>query len=90
MPSRSRTRVPSYRLHKASGQAVVTLADKDFYLGKHDTEASKVRYQRVIAEYMAGGAQIAHNHRQERVPPPKQRTGARPGAARPPQARLGV
>ncbi|MEE9125883.1 MAG: hypothetical protein V3U11_01970 [Planctomycetota bacterium] len=58
--------MPSYRLHKASGQAVVTLAGKDFYLGKYDTEASKVRYQRVIAEYMAGGAQIAPNHRQER------------------------
>jgi hypothetical protein len=34
-------RPPSYRLHKPSGQAVVTLNGKGFYLGAHDTPASR-------------------------------------------------
>ena len=33
--------VPKYGRHKASGQAVVTLGGRDFYLGKHGTAASK-------------------------------------------------
>ena len=34
MPSVSDTpRVPSYRRHRPSGQGVVTLSDRDFYLG---------------------------------------------------------
>ena len=44
---------PSYRLHKASGQAVVTLGGKDFYLGPHGTEASRNEYNRVLAEWLA-------------------------------------
>ncbi len=52
---------PSYRLHKASGQAIVTLRGKDFYLGKHGTAASRAAYGRLLAEYSAGAipAQIA-------------------------------
>lgn len=46
-------RVPSYRLHKATGQAVVTLSGKDFYLGKFDSEESKAAYRRIIGEYLA-------------------------------------
>lgn len=34
-----RERIPSYRLHKASGQAVVTLDGRDHYLGVHDSAA---------------------------------------------------
>lgn len=34
-------RVPKYRLHRPSGQAVVTLAQRDHYLGAHGSEASK-------------------------------------------------
>ena len=37
-------RVPSYRLHKPSGQAVVTLDGRDFYLGAYGTPASKAEY----------------------------------------------
>jgi hypothetical protein len=39
--------VPKYRRHRASGQAVVTLADKDHYLGPHGTKASRLEYDRV-------------------------------------------
>jgi hypothetical protein len=35
MPRKSSTRIPSYRLHRPTGQAVVTLGGKDFYLGAY-------------------------------------------------------
>ncbi len=54
MPNTS-PRVPSYRLHKASGQAVVTLDGRDIYLGKHKSAASRAEYRRVIAEWSAHG-----------------------------------
>jgi integrase len=50
--------IPSYRLHKASGQAVVTvrLADggrRDVYLGEFNSDASRREYARVITELAA-------------------------------------
>jgi hypothetical protein len=33
-------RIPSYRLHKASGRAAVTLGGRHYYLGKHGTPES--------------------------------------------------
>ena len=48
-------RLPSYRLHKPSGQAVVTLGGKDFYLGKWNSKASRQEYDRLICEWLAGG-----------------------------------
>lgn len=45
--------IPSYRRHKASGQAVVTLNDKDFYLGLWRSTHSKVEYQRLVGEWLA-------------------------------------
>jgi integrase len=50
-----RTHVPTYRLHKASGQAVTTIAGVDHYLGKFGSLASKEKYDRLIAEWLAGG-----------------------------------
>lgn len=50
-----RPRIPSYRLHKATGQAVVTLSGVDHYLGRHNTPESKARYERLVAEWLAGG-----------------------------------
>jgi len=51
--------IPSYRLHKKSGQAVVTLpypdkSREDVYLGRFDSEESKEEYIRIIAEWQAG------------------------------------
>jgi hypothetical protein len=45
---------PKYRYH-VSGQAVVTLDGKDFYLGKHDTPESRSRYHKLLAEYQQNG-----------------------------------
>ncbi|MDB5314015.1 MAG: site-specific tyrosine recombinase XerD [Gemmataceae bacterium] len=48
-------RVPSYRLHKPSGQAVITVAGpggtrRDVYLGVYNTPDSRREYARVVAE----------------------------------------
>ncbi len=67
MPRRTK-KVPSYRHHKGTGQAVVTLSGKDVYLGNHGTEASHEMYRQVIAEWLA-------NHQQ---PPASSSTGALP------------
>jgi integrase len=50
--------IPSYRLHKQSGQAVVTLSDpsgrrKDVLLGKYGSAESRVEYARVLQEWEA-------------------------------------
>jgi integrase len=50
-------RTPSYRLHKPSGQAVVTLGGRDAYLGKFETPESRAEYDRVVAEWLANGRQ---------------------------------
>lgn len=52
---RMTTRIPSYRLHKPTGQAVVTLDGLDRYLGNHGTPESRQRYAALIAEWSANG-----------------------------------
>ncbi|MAR10756.1 MAG: integrase, partial [Blastopirellula sp.] len=51
----AKPRVPSYRLHKRSGQAIVTISGKMFYLGLYDSAESKAEYQRLISEWLASG-----------------------------------
>ncbi|MDB5350168.1 MAG: site-specific tyrosine recombinase XerC [Planctomycetota bacterium] len=58
MPSTAH-RTPSYRRHKASGQAVVTLNGRDVYLGIHGTPESRAEYDRRIAEWLAAGRHSA-------------------------------
>lgn len=45
--------LPSYRLHKASGQAIVTLWGKDHYLGVYKSSASREKYNSLIADFLA-------------------------------------
>ena len=40
---------PKYRLHKASGKAVVSIHGKDHYLGQHGTRDSHTNYKLLIA-----------------------------------------
>src|SRR3982751_3984410 len=63
MPART-PRTPSYRLHRPTGQAVVTLNGRDYYLGRHGSPASRAEYDRLIAEWLANGRR-----------PPAQATG---------------
>ena len=49
---------PKYRRHRASGQAVVTLSGRDHYLGPYGTKASRIEYDRLITEWLAGGRHL--------------------------------
>lgn len=49
-------KIPSYRLHKPTGQAVVTLNGRDHYLGLHGSKESQEKYSRTIAEWLQQGA----------------------------------
>src|SRR4051794_39515453 len=57
MPKLTGTKIPSYRLHKQSGQAIVTLNGRDCLLGTYGTPESQDKYNRLIAEWIAGGRQ---------------------------------
>src|SRR5580704_9306573 len=46
-------RIPSYRLHKATQQAVVVLNGRSFYLGKFGSAESKAEYRRIVSEWLA-------------------------------------
>ncbi len=45
-------RAPRYRKHKATGQAIVTIDGRDFYLGKYRSAESREAYKRKIAEWI--------------------------------------
>jgi integrase len=56
-------RIPKYRRHKQSGQAIVTLPDglgsrRDVLLGKYRSKESKAEYERVIGEWLAAGRRV--------------------------------
>jgi hypothetical protein len=51
MPRLTR-KLPSYRHHKPSGRAVVTLNDHDHYLGGWNTPESHAEYDRLIAGWL--------------------------------------
>ncbi len=63
MPKSSKP--PAYRLHKASGQAVVTINKQDHYLGPHGSAKSREAYARLLGK-QATTAQEAR----EAVPAP--------------------
>ena len=48
-------RYPSLRLHKGTGQGVVTLNGRDYYLGLHGTDKCLANYKRLIGEYKVLG-----------------------------------
>jgi hypothetical protein len=47
-----KNRPPSYRLHRCSGQATVTLNGRDHYLGVYESPESRVAYQRLVGEWL--------------------------------------
>jgi hypothetical protein len=58
-----RHHIPAYRLHKQSGQAVVTLPDgfgrrRDVLLGRYGTPESRKEYARVLAEWESSGRRL--------------------------------
>lgn len=65
---RLKHQVPKYRKHRVSGQAVVTIAGRDHYLGPHGTKASRLLYDRLIAEYLAADRQPFPSGNEHRGP----------------------
>ena len=51
----NRKKVPSFRHHKASSQGFVELNGRRIYLGRYDLPETRQRYDRTIAEWLAGG-----------------------------------
>lgn len=49
---------PSFRLHKASGQAFVELNGRRVYLGRHDRPETRQHYHQVLAEWMSNGKEL--------------------------------
>ncbi len=49
------SRIPSYRHHRPTGLAVVTLSGRDHYLGKHGTPESRAEYDRLPREWLNAG-----------------------------------
>ena len=52
----TRNRLPTYSLHKATGQARVWLNGKDHYLGTYGSEESRLRYAELIKAHATGVA----------------------------------
>ena len=52
-------RIPSYRLHKPTKQAVVTLDGRDVYLGRHGSPESQAEYSRLVAEWLSNGRRLS-------------------------------
>ena len=59
MPTKHAPRTPSYRHHKPSGQAVVTLDGRDFYPGRWGTQESTQTYDRLVGEWQANGRRLS-------------------------------
>ena len=55
--ARPRAKAPARRYH-LSGQSVVTIAGRDFYLGPHDSPESIARYAVLIRIYQANGLKL--------------------------------
>ncbi len=55
---RSKSFIPSYRLHKHSGRAFVELDGRRYYLGPHADPATRENYDRLISEWLANGRQL--------------------------------
>jgi hypothetical protein len=49
---------PKYRHHKGSGQAVVGIDGRYFYLGPYGTKTSKREYDRVVGEWLANNRRL--------------------------------
>jgi hypothetical protein len=56
--SAKKSRVPSLRHHKASGQGYVVLNGKAIYLGLHGQPETEQKYHQVISEWLTAGQQL--------------------------------
>ena len=68
--ARKKQAIPSYLLHKSSGQARVRCDGKDILLGQYGSEVSRVRYGEIIAK-IASGQQVDPMAKPKRGTTPK-------------------
>lgn len=59
--------LPKYRKHKASGQAVVTLAGTDHYLGPHNSKTSRLEYDRLVGQWQQNGRRLPASDNQPEI-----------------------
>ena len=52
-------RIPAYVHHKATGQARVRIGGRDHYIGRFGSPQSRAEYDRIVAEWLAGGRRVA-------------------------------
>jgi site-specific recombinase XerD len=64
------SKVPSYRLHKPTHQAIVVIKGRTFYLGRYGSLQSRAEYNRIIGEWLAQGGGL---------PPDRPRSSAASG-----------
>ncbi len=58
-------RPPKYRHHRSTGQAVVTIAGREIYLGKYNSAARRELYRRLVVEYLQTGVASTPTRQQE-------------------------
>ncbi|HLQ38387.1 MAG TPA: hypothetical protein VK348_11330 [Planctomycetota bacterium] len=63
MPRTPADTLPSLRLHRSTGQAIVTLSSPngqrhDYYLGSNGSDESRTKYQMLVAKWLAAGRQL--------------------------------
>jgi integrase len=61
-------RLPHYRLHRASGQAIVTLNGHDHYLGPHGSQTSIDAYDQLVAEWLTAGRRAVQSEQSQSAP----------------------
>lgn len=55
--ARPKKAIPAYRYH-ISGQAIVTLGGKDYYLGPHDSPESHAKHLSLVKVYQENGLKM--------------------------------
>ena len=63
----SKNALPSLRLHRASGQGVVTLNGREFYLGPRAEPACEERYNALLARWISNGRRPIEGTREARA-----------------------
>jgi integrase len=66
MPTENHVRIPRYGKH-ATGQAVVRLNGKDYYLGKYGSAAAREKYDRLIQEWLSHGRNLSGSNERSTV-----------------------
>ncbi len=52
--ARKKSAVPSYLLHKPTGQARVRVDGRDYYLGPYGSEESRIKFGEIVAKIGSG------------------------------------